>query len=87
MLQLSEKWAPLLLSQPETGMGYQIATVTLKNGRRFPKTIIDLGWITKVGDNTEIPFNEADIAKSSLITDAEAYKTTIGGSPSSTRLL
>ena len=29
MLQLSDKWAPVLLAQPETGMGYQIVSTYL----------------------------------------------------------
>ena len=31
MLALSNKWAPILVSQPETGMSYQIASVSLKD--------------------------------------------------------
>jgi hypothetical protein len=61
MLALSEKWAPVLRSQPETGMDYQIATIVLKDGRRFPKAVIQGGLITKVGSDTEIPFMETDI--------------------------
>jgi hypothetical protein len=59
VLALSDKWAPALVSQPETGMGYQVATVTLKDGRRFPNLVG--GCITKIGDNPEIPFIESDI--------------------------
>jgi hypothetical protein len=61
MLALSDKWALALVSQTETGMGYQVATVTLKDGRRFPKTVIAEGCITKIGNNLEIPFFESDI--------------------------
>ena len=32
MLKLSDKWGPRLRSQPETGMGYQVCIVTLKDG-------------------------------------------------------
>jgi hypothetical protein len=61
MLALSDKWASALVSQPETGMGYQVATVTLKDGRRFPNAVLVGGGITKTGDNPEIPFVESDI--------------------------
>jgi hypothetical protein len=61
MLALSDKWAPALVSQRENGMGYQVATVTLKDGRRFPNTVIVGGWITKIGNNPQIPFAESDI--------------------------
>jgi hypothetical protein len=61
MLALSVQWAPVLLSQPETAMGYQVATVILKDGKRFPKSVIVDGYITKVGDSPEIPFEESEI--------------------------
>ena len=63
MLQLSDKWAPVLLAQPETGMGYQIATITLKDGRTFSKTVIVGGVITETGGQKVIPFMEYEIAE------------------------
>ena len=63
MLALSQKWAAWLVSQPETGMGYWLATIHLVDGRKFERTIIDSGYITKVGETTNIPFEEADIAR------------------------
>jgi hypothetical protein len=62
MLRLSKKWAESLISKPETGMGYQIASITLLNGKHYDEVIIDSGFITRIGDNTKIPFNEEDIA-------------------------
>jgi hypothetical protein len=61
MLTLSNKWAPILLSQPETGMGYQVATVTLRDGREFAPVTIVGGIVTSVGKSTSIPFSEAEI--------------------------
>ena len=61
MLQLSDKWAPLLVRQPETGMGYQIATVVLSNGRRFNDVLIQQGLITRIKGLTVIPFSESEI--------------------------
>jgi hypothetical protein len=61
MLELSEKWAPVLAGQPETGMGYQIASVVLRDGKRFDQVMIVGGFITQVGDNKEIPFREEQI--------------------------
>jgi hypothetical protein len=69
MLELSDRWAQVLLSQPETGMGYQVATVTLSDGRQFPKTVIDSGYITSVGGKQEIPFRQSDIE--SIVVDHE----------------
>jgi len=61
MLALSDRWAPFLTSQPEAGMGYQIGIVVLKDGRRFPRSAIQGGFITSVDGNVEIPFADADI--------------------------
>jgi hypothetical protein len=44
-------------------MGYQIASVFLMDGRRFDYVTIVGGFITKIGELTEIPFKEADIGK------------------------
>ena len=63
MLALSVKWAPMLLAQPETGMSYQIASVILKDGRRFDRITIVGGMITKVGTLANVPFSETDIDK------------------------
>lgn len=61
MLELSNKWAPVLLAQPETGMGYQITTVVLRDGRRFTNVTIVGGIITEIKGQEEIPFEEGDI--------------------------
>jgi len=44
-------------------MGYWFATIHLVDGRKFERTLIDSGYITKVGETTNIPFEEADIAR------------------------
>ena len=61
MLRLSTKWAPILKAQPEKGMGYQIASVSLKDGRQFNDALIAGGIATKVGEQTDIPFGDDDI--------------------------
>jgi hypothetical protein len=61
MLQLSDKWGPLLARQPETGMGYQIATVVLSDGRRFNDVLIQQGLITRIKGLAVIPFSESEI--------------------------
>jgi hypothetical protein len=61
MIKLSERWAKQLTSQPETGMGYQVATVFLKDGRHFDQVMIVGGVITSVKKDPTIPFVEDDI--------------------------
>lgn len=62
MIQLSEKWAPKLLSQPETGMGYQVVTVRLSDGTAFDDVVVVGGRITRVPGFQRIPFSEAEIS-------------------------
>lgn len=63
MLQLSDKWGPRLVLQPETGMGYQIASVILKDGSRYDQVVIESGLITRIRGLEKIPFKEDDIAQ------------------------
>jgi len=63
MLQLSDKWGPFLISQPETGMGYQVATILLQNGSRYDQVLIEAGYITRIRGRQDIPFREDQIAK------------------------
>jgi len=63
MLRLSDKWAPDLLREPETGMGYQTVTVVLKDGRRFEGITVIGGIIGSVNGSHDIPFEDCDIDK------------------------
>ncbi len=62
MLHLSEKWGPRLVSQPESGMGYQIVTVQLSDGRTFENVTIVGGIITSIDGQQDIPFSESEIS-------------------------
>ena len=62
MLQLSDRWAARLISQGESGMGYQVATVILRDGQRLDGALIVGGVITRISGRPDIPFGEADIA-------------------------
>jgi len=63
MLTLSDKWAPFLTGQPETGMGFWVVSIHLFDGRMFEDVVIDSGYITRIGYSSNIPFVEADIEK------------------------
>ncbi len=60
MITLNKKWSEYLKSQPETGMGYQIARVVLDDGRAFDRVLILGDQIHEVDDSTTIPFSEND---------------------------
>jgi len=61
MLPLSGKWASKLAAEPETGMGYQIASILLKDGKRFDQVVIVGGNITQIRGVEGIPFSEDQI--------------------------
>jgi hypothetical protein len=43
-------------------MGYQVTSVTLKDGRRFDQVVIVGGYITRIKGIKDIPFSEDEIA-------------------------
>ena len=61
-VQLPDRWAPRLVNQAETGMGYQTASVTLSDGRIFPDVLIVGGMITEVRGHDDIPFSADQIS-------------------------
>lgn len=61
MLALSDKWTRFLVSQPETGMGYQVVSVVLNDGTRYDRVVVNAGYITQIKDMETIPFEEKDI--------------------------
>lgn len=67
MLKLDDKWAAVLARQRETGMGYQVVTVLLKDGRKFEGVLVVGGIISRVAGAESIPFVDDDI-ESILVT-------------------
>jgi hypothetical protein len=62
MLRLSDKWGPILVAQPETGMGYQVASIILNDGSRYDQALIEAGYVTRIRGLQDIPFSEEQIA-------------------------
>ena len=54
---------------PETGMGYQVVSVILKDGKRFDQAVVVEGRVTKIRGRKDIPFNADEIAKVILTHD------------------
>lgn len=54
------EWLDYLLRQPESGMGYQIVSVRLKDGRHFKQVIAQNGYFTQVRGYDELPFTQLD---------------------------
>jgi hypothetical protein len=61
MIALSPKWAMELASKPETGMGYQVVSIVLRDGRRFDQVVVVEGQITEIRGRKDIPFIENQI--------------------------
>lgn len=61
MIPLSDRWLKKLTDQPETGMGYQVVSIILKDGQRYGRVVIDSGFVAKIKGMHEIPFKEEDI--------------------------
>jgi hypothetical protein len=57
------------LSIPEAGMGYQIASIILKDGSRYDRAVIASGFITRIRNLDQIPFREEDISEIVLTHD------------------
>ena len=63
-MQLPQKFIKKLISQPETGMGYQIATIILSNGKQYHQVVIlESHQIVYVKGYNSIPFSNNDIVE------------------------
>lgn len=74
LVPLSRQWASHLGALPETGMGYQVVSVTLNDGRRFEQVVIDSGFITRVHGYRDIPFAESEITEIKVTHDKWDWK-------------
>ncbi len=61
MIRLADKWLKELAAEPETGMGYQVVSVVLADGRRFNQAVVVEGRITEIRGLAGIPFEESQI--------------------------
>jgi hypothetical protein len=62
MKMLPEKWSTQLASMGETGMGYQVISVTLRDGRKIDDVaVVDAQIIGEVRGYDDIPFDPAEI--------------------------
>jgi hypothetical protein len=61
LLQLGDRWADVLARERESGMGYQVVTIRLKDGRQFAGVTVVGGVINRVEGAQSIPFADGDI--------------------------
>ena len=55
-----------LKQQPETGLGYQIVAVELRDGRHFDQVVTSEGCIIAVRGHSEVPFEFDDVQSVSV---------------------
>ena len=61
MLVLTDRWAKVLTSQPETGMGYQTVSIRLKDGRRVDNVTVVGGIISSLPAAVSEWFSDEEI--------------------------
>jgi hypothetical protein len=61
MLLISDGWAEVLASQPETGMGYQIVSIRLTDGRCIDNVKVVGGIISRLPAEVLEWFSNEDI--------------------------
>ena len=61
-VSIPSEWLDYLAQESETGMGYQVVEVKLKDGRFFPQVVAGGGRFTQVRGFRDIPFVEGDVA-------------------------
>jgi hypothetical protein len=64
---LPKIWSEYLVSKPETGMGYQVVAVTLKDGKKIEDVaIVECSIIGEVRGFEGVPFEPSDITSVEL---------------------
>jgi hypothetical protein len=62
LVPIPSEFVDQLKRAPETGIGYQVVSVELKDGRSFDQVVTSEGCIIEVRGYTEIPFAPDDVA-------------------------
>ena len=75
LLKLSPQWHERLHRLGETGMGYVVVTVILKNGQRIHRVAIVGDVIADIYGVNQIPFTEDDIADFVVTHDKWDFQT------------
>jgi hypothetical protein len=62
LVSIPREHADRLRGHGETGPGYQVVSVTLKNGRRFDHVVASEGCVIQVRGHKDVPFAADDVA-------------------------
>jgi hypothetical protein len=62
LIPIPQELATNLRHQKETGMGYQVVSVTLKSGKHFEQVVASEGCVIQVRGHKDVPFTPDDVA-------------------------
>jgi hypothetical protein len=62
LVPIPREHADRLRGQGETGPGYQVVSVTLKNGKCFDQVVASEGCVIQVRGHKDVPFAPDDVA-------------------------
>jgi hypothetical protein len=62
LIPIPRELAESLKPQGETGMGYQVVSVTLKNGKQYDQVVTSEGCVIQVRGYRDVPFSSEDMA-------------------------
>jgi hypothetical protein len=62
LVTIPSEFADYLKRQRETGLGYQVVSVNLRDGRRFGQVIVSEGCVIQVRGHRGVPFKQDEVA-------------------------
>jgi hypothetical protein len=62
LVPIPHEHATLLKHHRETGIGYHVVSVTLKNGKHFDQVITSEGCVIQVRGHRDVPFSPEEVA-------------------------
>jgi len=62
LAKIPDEWADYLRRHEETGLGYQVVAVNLKDGRSFGQVVVSEGCAIQVRGYSDIPFKPDQVA-------------------------
>lgn len=62
LVTIPNEWADSLRRQEETGLGYHVVSVSLRDGRRFDQVVASEGGVIQVRGYSEVPFQQDEVA-------------------------
>jgi hypothetical protein len=62
LVPIPHEHASILKHHRETGMGYHVISVTLKNGKHFEQVLTSEGCVIQVRGHRDVPFSPEEVA-------------------------